>query len=79
MTYVFAGLSINEFSGRKFDCQEGTPGCYPDGQAVLEQYDLLTFSIAENVGFLLALTVVCAALGYIMLRRLTRPKLWLKI
>lgn len=78
-TYVFAALAINEFSGRVFNCVRGSPGCYPNGEAVLKQYDLLRWSIAVNAAYLLALTAVSAILGYIMLRRLTRPKLRLDI
>lgn len=42
-TYVFAGLTINEFKGLQFSCPPGTTGhCYVNGQEFLDAYDLET-------------------------------------
>lgn len=44
-TYVFAGLTINEFKGLQFDCPPGATGqCYASGQEFLNTYELETVS-----------------------------------
>ncbi|KAF8456119.1 ABC-2 type transporter-domain-containing protein [Kalaharituber pfeilii] len=79
LRYVFAGLCIVEFKGRDLDCPEGNGACFKTGDDFLDAYDLTTFSVGVNAAFLVALSVVFAILGYLMLRRLTNPRLRLDI
>lgn len=76
ITYVYAALSQNEYRGQTFECDavDSSQQCYSTGEQVLEQYNLLDFSIAANIGFVAALAVVCALLAYVALRLVARPR-----
>lgn len=73
ITYTYSALAQNEFRGLRFSCDANSQQCYQTGQAVLDQYDLERFTIAENAGFLGAITVVFLTVGYVLLRWLGRP------
>lgn len=73
ITYTYSALAQNEFKGLQFTCAAGSQQCYRTGQDVLNQYDLQRFTIAENAGFLGAISVVFLAVGYVFLRWLGRP------
>ena len=77
LRYVFASLCINEFEGRTLDCTEGS--CYRTGDDFLDAYDLTAFSIGVNAAFLAALVTVFGVMAYLMLRRLTNPRLRLDV
>jgi len=78
LRYVFAALCINEFKGRTLDCPDSQT-CYKTGDDFLDAYDLTTFGIGVNTALLVALIGVFAILGYLMLRKLTNPRLRLDI
>lgn len=73
ITYTYSALAQNEFRGLEFTCAANSAQCYRRGEDVLNQYDLARFTIAENAGFLGAITFVFLAIGYIFLRFLGRP------
>ncbi|CBQ68861.1 related to ATP-binding cassette, sub-family G, member 2 (N-terminal fragment), partial [Sporisorium reilianum SRZ2] len=73
ITYTYSALAQNEFRGLRFTCTADSQQCYRTGQDVLDQYDLQTFTIAENAGFLGAITVTFLLIGYVLLRWLGRP------
>lgn len=73
ITYTYSALAQNEFEMLTFSCSADSQQCYSSGQDVLNQYDLQRFTIAENAGFLAAITVVFLAIGYVLLRWLGRP------
>ncbi|SPO28993.1 related to ATP-binding cassette, sub-family G, member 2 [Ustilago trichophora] len=73
ITYTYSALAQNEFKHLQFTCTANSQQCYQTGQDVLNQYDLQTFTIAENAGFLGAITVTFLAIGYVLLRWLGRP------
>ncbi|RPA77999.1 hypothetical protein BJ508DRAFT_416734 [Ascobolus immersus RN42] len=78
--YVFNGLALLEFKGRKFNCPPSSKGnCYRTGEDVIRQYDLDRFSVGANIGFTCLLICVSAVMAYFALRRLTRPNLKLRI
>lgn len=78
LRYVFGGLCINEFKGRALDCPD-SQACFHTGDEFLDAYDLNTFGIGVNVALLVALIGAFAILGYVMLRKLTNPRLRLDI
>ncbi|SAM84088.1 related to ATP-binding cassette, sub-family G, member 2 [Ustilago bromivora] len=73
ITYTYSALAQNEFRNIQFSCEADSAQCYRIGQDVLNQYDLQTFTIAENAGFLGAITFVFLIIGYVLLRWLGRP------
>ncbi|KAJ1020559.1 hypothetical protein NDA13_005874 [Ustilago tritici] len=73
ITYTYSALAQNEFRNIQFSCEAVSAQCYRTGQDVLNQYDLQTFTIAENAGFLGAITFVFLIIGYVLLRWLGRP------
>uniref|UniRef100_V5F118 ABC transporter domain-containing protein n=2 Tax=Kalmanozyma brasiliensis (strain GHG001) TaxID=1365824 RepID=V5F118_KALBG len=73
ITYTYSALAQNEFRGLQFTCTADSQQCYRRGEDVLNQYDLGRFTIAENAGFLGAITVVFLALGYVFLRWFGKP------
>lgn len=73
ITYTYSALAQNEFRDIQFSCTADSAQCYRTGQDVLNQYDLQTFTIAENAGFLGAITFVFLIIGYVLLRWLGRP------
>lgn len=72
ITYIFSATIQNEFSGEVIECTGGQ--CYGNGDAVIQAYNAGTFSIAQDVGFLVALTMVYFVLGYLALRYSTGPR-----
>jgi len=72
LTYSIMALTRNEMQGLVFQCN-GEPQCYPNGEAVLENYNLTTFTVAECAGFLFAITFVLLFLGYLGLRFVAKP------
>ena len=73
ITYTYSALAQNEFRRLQFSCKADSQQCYRTGQDVLNQYDLQRFTIAENAGFLGAITVTFLLIGYVLLRWLGRP------
>ncbi|SPO27816.1 related to ATP-binding cassette, sub-family G, member 2 [Ustilago trichophora] len=73
ITYTYSALAQNEFKHLRFTCAANSQQCYQTGQDILNQYDLQTFTIAENAGFLAAITVTFLTIGYVLLRWLGRP------
>ncbi|KAJ9474849.1 putative ATP-dependent permease (putative) [Pseudozyma hubeiensis] len=73
ITYTYSALAQNEFKQLTFTCTADSQQCYRSGQDVLNQYDLQRFTIAENAGFLAAITAVFLTVGYVLLRWLGRP------
>ncbi|SNX86145.1 related to ATP-binding cassette, sub-family G, member 2 [Melanopsichium pennsylvanicum] len=73
ITYSYSALAQNEFKDLQFECEADSKQCYRTGQDVLNQYDLQRFTIAQNAGFLGAITLVFLAIGYVLLRWLGRP------
>ncbi|KAJ1762156.1 hypothetical protein GGH19_003688 [Coemansia sp. RSA 1807] len=77
VSYAYAALIQNEFSGMTFECQPGSQ-CYSTGEQVIETYSMGRFSIGENVLFQVLLAGVFFAGGYAMLRWKIKPKyIWI--
>jgi len=79
LRYIFAALCITEFKGRTLDCPANSQSCFHTGDDFLDAYDLTTFGVGPNAALLVALVGVFAILGYLMLRKLTNPRLRLDI
>lgn len=76
ITYTYMAIAQNEFQGQTFSCEGVQQGqqCYTNGQQVLDQYNLHTFTIGETAGFLVALAAAFCVLGYVGLRFTARPR-----
>ena len=74
ITYSYIALSVNEFNDATFECNNDGAQCYRTGQDVLNQYNLTTFTIAECIGFLAAITCVFVFAGYVFLRFTAHPR-----
>ncbi|CAO1637622.1 unnamed protein product [Jaminaea pallidilutea] len=69
-------IAQNEFQGQTFSCEgvQQSQQCYTNGQQVLDQYNLHTFTVGETAGFLVALAAAFCVLGYIGLRFTAKPR-----
>jgi hypothetical protein len=76
ITYSYLALGQNEFTGQTYNCNGVSSGsqCYRTGEDVMQQYNLQSFTIAECVGFLLAISAFFTTLGYLLLRVTAHPR-----
>ncbi|UZJ56055.1 hypothetical protein CBS101457_005375 [Exobasidium rhododendri] len=75
ITYAYSAFSTNEYIGETYSCDgDASSQCYATGEAVLRQYNLQTFTIAENIGFLFAIAFVWSLIGYVALRFFGHPR-----
>lgn len=74
LTYSYSALAQNEFTREKFTCTANSLQCYATGEQVLQQYNLQTFDIGQNAGFLVAIAFVLVVLGYVGLRITAHPR-----
>ncbi|KAF2729433.1 putative ABC transporter [Polyplosphaeria fusca] len=79
--YVFRGMMVNEFGGRRYECGRGEDGgcecmyasrlqgeCLIEGRAVLETYGYDTGSMGKYVGYMLVIILGYRVLGWAVLR-----------
>ncbi|KAJ3012876.1 ATP-binding cassette sub- G member 2 [Thoreauomyces humboldtii] len=71
--YGFSALAQNELAGATFSCLPGE-ACVPNGDDSLKVYNLDEISIGLNAVALAALAAAFFLLGYVLLRRTSKPK-----
>ncbi|KAK0547185.1 hypothetical protein OC846_004139 [Tilletia horrida] len=74
LTYTVMALLQNEMHGLVFRCSPGETQCYANGEAVLDSYGLTTFTVAECIGFVFAITFAFLFMGYLGLRIVAKPR-----
>lgn len=79
LNYTFAALLQNEYNGQAIECDVPTNGaCYNTGEEIVRTYNAGSFTIAENIGFMFALTSAFLLAGYLFLRWTAGPNLRFK-
>ena len=65
---------VNEFEGQKFECVEGLPCQFPDGEMVLNYYNLHDHNKFSDIGVLLTFLIVFVTCSYLALAYTNKEK-----
>jgi len=67
-TYTFEMFMYNEFHGLEIDCEGSTSCRYPDGQAVLVEYQMENVNMRADIGILITQMILYRLIFYCVLK-----------